>query len=98
MKNDPVPKKYTSQGLSLLHARVMTFFDTMEDEYYEFYLDNLYIGASFCKKGKINLKKRKVSGVAPKRIHNVPNYEEQEVNLKKKKRDMWNSEDGNFRR
>ena len=48
-RRDPPPAKYTSVGLSPIHARVMDIFDEVTDEYHEFGVNNLYMSAKFCR-------------------------------------------------
>ena len=48
-QHELLPKKYTDQGLSALHARVMSMFDYVEDKNHTCGVDNLYISAKFCK-------------------------------------------------
>ena len=48
MRNDPAPKKYLKQGLSPLHSRVMSLFDSLTENHHQCAMDNLYNSASFC--------------------------------------------------
>lgn len=47
MRNQLAPKKYLDQGLSPLHARCMSLFDTLKDSYHEANFDNLYTSTKF---------------------------------------------------
>ena len=46
-RHDPPPVKYTSAGLSPLHARLMALFDDVTDEYHGCGVDKLYMSAKF---------------------------------------------------
>ena len=46
-RHDIPPKKYIDKGLSPLHARVMSLFDALVDEFHECGVDNLYMSAKF---------------------------------------------------
>ena len=47
--HEPPPKKYVDEGLSALHAQVMSMFDLLEDKNHTCGVDNLYISAKFCR-------------------------------------------------
>ena len=47
--HEPPPVEYTSAGLFPLHARVMSLFDDVNDEYQKCGVDNLYMYAKFCR-------------------------------------------------
>ena len=42
MCNDPSPEKYLAQSMLPLNARVMDFFDTMEEIHHQSTMGNLY--------------------------------------------------------
>ena len=70
--NDCPPKKYTKQGLSPLHTRVMYLFNSCDDEYHKYGVDNLYISAKFCRDTFNHIKKIKLHGVTRKSGRGLP--------------------------
>ena len=68
MRNDPAPKDYIRKGLSPLHARVMSLFDTLEDEHHQCAMDNLYNSANFCRFAVNHPKKVLCHGVTRKGV------------------------------
>ena len=66
MQNDPAPKKYLKEGLSPLHARVMSLFDVLEEYYHQCAMDNLYNSVSFCRAAYNHKMKVLCHGVARK--------------------------------
>ena len=81
--------KYTKVGLSPLHSRVMTLFDSIEDVYHECWMDNLYNSAAFCRHSFLHPKKVMVSGVTQKGMRGIPKCVQQEaVDLVKGQREV----------
>jgi len=72
MRNDPAPSKYLNQGLSPLHSRVMALFDSVDDEYHQCAMDNLYNSAAFCRAAYHHDKKVLCHGVARKGGRGIP--------------------------
>ena len=64
--HEPPPKKYTKQGLSLLHARVRYLFDSCDYEYHIYGVDNSCMSAKFCRDTFNHSKKIKLHGVTRK--------------------------------
>ena len=77
-RNHPAPKKYLEKGLSPLHSRVMTLFDTLTDKYHICGMDNLYNSAAFCKHAYTHKNKVKVHGVTRKGMRGIPKCVKQE--------------------
>ena len=71
-RHEPPPAKYTSMGLSPLHARVMSLFDKVTDEYHECGVDNLYMSAKFCRDAYNHPKKVRLHGVTRKSGRGLP--------------------------
>ena len=65
-QNDPENVEYTKTGLSPLHSRVMTLFDSVEDDYHVCGMDKLYNYVTFCKRAWNHKSKIKVHGVTRK--------------------------------
>ena len=59
-RNDPANVEYTKTGISPLHPRVMTLFDSVEDDYHVCGMDNLYNYVTFCKRAWNHKRKLKV--------------------------------------
>lgn len=79
MRNDPAPKKWMQeQGLSPLHARVMSLFDTLKDKYHECAMDNLYNSAKFCKVAANHPKRVLCHGVTRKGMRGIPKSVQQQ--------------------
>ena len=72
MRNDPAPKKYLRQGLSPLYSRVMALFDSLEDEYHQCDMDNLYNSATFCRAAYNHENKVLCHGVTRKGGRGIP--------------------------
>ena len=49
-RNDPANVEYTKTGLSPLHSRVITFIDSVENNYHVCGMDNLYNSVTFFKR------------------------------------------------
>ena len=49
MWNDPLPKTYLAKKILPLHARVMAFFDTVEEKHHQCAMDHLYNSDAFFK-------------------------------------------------
>ena len=49
MCNDPSPKTYLAKSILSLHARVMAFFDNVEEKHHQCVMDNLYNSDAFFK-------------------------------------------------
>lgn len=86
-RNEPPPSRYTETGLSPLHARVMSLFDTVEDMYHECGVDNLYMSARFCREAYNHPKKIKLHGVARKSGRGLPDLILQQELQNKKEQD-----------
>ena len=71
-RNDEAPKKYTKQGLSPLHSRVMALFDSLGHKFHRCGMDNLYTSARFCKAAYKHTNKVLVHGVARKSGRGLP--------------------------
>ena len=83
-RNVPAPEKYTRQGLSPLHARVMYLFDSLEDTHHRVWMDNLYLSATFCKAAYNHPMKVMIAGVTRKGGRGLPiSVLQQEVDNKK---------------
>ena len=72
MSNDPAPKKYLKHGLSPLHARVMSLFDVLEENYHQCAMDNLYNSAAHCRAAFNHKRKVLCHGVARKGNRGIP--------------------------
>ena len=72
LRNDPAPRKYTSMGLSPLHARVMWLFDSLNDKFHHCAMDNLYNSAAFCKAAFKHGYQVLVHGVTRKGMRGIP--------------------------
>jgi hypothetical protein len=83
-RNHPAPKKYTTKGLSPLHARVMALFDTLETKFHRIGLDNLYNSAKFARAAYLHEMKVCVSGVTRKGMRGLPDCVLQEEAKNKK--------------
>ena len=71
-RNDPANVEYTKTGLLPLHSRVMTFFDSVEDDYHVCGMDNLYNSVTFFKRTWKHKRKLKVHGVTRKGMRGIP--------------------------
>ena len=78
MRNDPAPKKYLKLGLSPLHSRVMSLFDTLKETYHHCSMDNLYMSAKFCKAAFNHKNKVLCQGVTRKGMRGLPSHVIQE--------------------
>ena len=43
----PLPKTYLAKRMLPLHARVIVFFDTVEEKHHQFAMDNIYNSDAF---------------------------------------------------
>eukprot|EP00547_Thalassionema_nitzschioides_P014673 CAMPEP_0194238244 /NCGR_PEP_ID=MMETSP0158-20130606/5025_1 /TAXON_ID=33649 /ORGANISM="Thalassionema nitzschioides, Strain L26-B" /LENGTH=863 /DNA_ID=CAMNT_0038972445 /DNA_START=101 /DNA_END=2689 /DNA_ORIENTATION=- len=77
-RNEPAPKKYTSYGMSPLHARTMALFDTLKDKCHQCAMDNLYNSATFCKRAYNHVNKVLCHGVTRKAMRGLPMHVLQE--------------------
>jgi hypothetical protein len=71
-RNEPPPTKYTSRGLSPLHARVMWLFDHLTDRYHRIWMDNLYLSSKFVKAAYLHKNKVMIAGVTRKAGRGLP--------------------------
>ena len=71
-QNDPANIEYTRTGLSPLHSRVMTLFDSVENYYHICGMNNLYNSITFCKRAWNNKSKLEVHGVTRKGTRGIP--------------------------
>eukprot|EP00957_Ditylum_brightwellii_P041759 3162387-Ditylum_brightwellii.AAC.1 len=78
MQNDPAPKKYLKQGFSPLHSHALCLFDSLEHEYHQCAVDNLYRSASFCGAAYNHEKKALCHGVTGKGCRSMPGCVQQE--------------------
>ena len=78
-RNDPTNMDYVKTGLSPLHFRVMSLFDTVQDKYHVCGMDNLYNSATFCKRAWNHKWKVKVHGVTRKGMRGIPACVSQEL-------------------
>jgi hypothetical protein len=65
-RNQPAPKRYTDQGISPLHARILAMFDQLKEKYHNCWFDNLYTSAKFARAAYLHPNKVCISG--PTRI------------------------------
>ena len=72
MWNDPAPKKYLKQGLSLIHSRTMALFDSLKDNHRQVGMENLYNSASFCRAAYHHDRKLLCHRVARKAGRGIP--------------------------
>ena len=81
MRNNSAPVKYLCQGLSPLHSRVMTLFDSLKDKHHHVGMDNLYNSAAFCKAAFNHEMKVLFHGVARKNGRGIPDcvFQEEQV-------------------
>ena len=84
-RNEPANENYTRNGLSPLHSRVMSLFDTLKDDYHACSMDNLYTSAAFCKHVYVHPKKVKVHSVTRKGMRVIPLCVKQEEVKNRKK-------------
>ena len=70
--NDPANAEYVKSGLSPLHSRVMSLFDTLKDMNHVCGMDNLYNSATFCKRAWNHKYRVMVHGVTRKGMRGVP--------------------------
>ena len=71
-RNEPADKKLVQQGMSPLHARVVSLMATLKDKFHICGMDNLYNSALFCKRCYSHPMKVKVQGVARKGGRGIP--------------------------
>jgi len=83
--NYPAPKQYTGTGLSPLHSRVMSLFDSLEEDYHCCGMGNIYHSTTFYKRAYTHIRKVKVNGVARKGVRIIPTYVKQEEEKNRKK-------------
>ena len=84
-QNDPANVEYTKTGLSPFHSRVMILFDSVEDDYHVYGMDNLYNYVTFCKRSWNHKRKFKVHGVTRKGMRGIPGCVVQEEQKTRKK-------------
>jgi len=70
--NDPAPKQYTETDFLPLHSKVMSLFDSLEEDYHCCGMDNLYHSTTFYKHACTHIRKIKVHGVARKVMRGIP--------------------------
>ena len=70
-RNDPENVEYTKTRLLPLHSRVMTLFDSVENNYHVCIMENLYSSVMFCKRAWNHKRKFKVHGVTRKGMRGV---------------------------
>ena len=87
-RNDPADVEYRKTGLSPLHSRVMSLFDTVNDKYHVCGMDNLYNSTTFCKRAWNHTKKVKVHGVTRKGMRGIPSCVVQNEEKARKKQLM----------
>ena len=75
---------YVKTDLSPLYSRVMSLFDTVQDEFHVCGMDNLYNSATFCKRAWNHKWKLKVHGVTRKGMRGIPVCVSQELEKSKK--------------
>ena len=78
-------KKYLNARLSPLNSRVMALFDTLEDDYHQCAMDNLYNLAVFCWAAVNHKRKVLCHGVARKVGRGIPSCVVQEEIKDRKK-------------
>ena len=71
-RNDLANVEYTKTGLLPFHSRVMTLFDSVEDDYHICGMDNLFNYVTFCKRVWNHKRKSKVHGVTRKGMRGIP--------------------------
>jgi hypothetical protein len=71
-RNHPAPKKFTAQGLSPLHSRVMSLFDCLKDKFHRCQMDNLYMSAKFARAAYLHRQKVLIAGVTRKGMRGLP--------------------------
>ena len=71
-RNVPAPKKYTSKGMSPLHARVLWLFDHLTDDHHRVTMDNLNLSATFVKAAYMHDRKVLIAGVTRKSGRGLP--------------------------
>ena len=59
-------------GLSPLHSRVMALFDTVNDKYHRFGMENLYMSAKFAKAAYNNTNRVLIAGVTRQGMRGLP--------------------------
>ena len=72
-------------GLSPLHSRIMTMFDSVEDDHHVCGMDNLYNSVTFFKREWNHKSKLKVHGVTRKGVRGIPECVVQEEKKSRKK-------------
>jgi Transposase IS4 len=71
--NMPPPGGYVRMGWSPLHARMLSLFDLLKEEYHCVWMDNLYISAKFARGCLNHIRKVLIAGVVRKDGRGVPN-------------------------
>ncbi len=71
-RNQPAPKKYLLQGLSPLHSRVMSLFDSLRSRFHRVTFEKLYLSAKFCKASWNHPNKVLIAGVTRKGGRGLP--------------------------
>ena len=72
------PEKYTKEGLSPLHSRVLFLFDQLKSKHHCLWMDNLYMSAQFAKTALNSRNKVKIHGVTRNHNKGVPKIIEQQ--------------------
>lgn len=70
--NQPAPKKYIDMGFSPLHARCISLFDCLMDDFHQVRFDNLYMSAKVCLRLFQHDRKVMVEGVTRTSQHGLP--------------------------
>ena len=84
-RNEPANVDYTKTGISPLHSRVMTLFDSVEEDHRVCGIENLYNSVTFCKRACNHKRKLKVHGVTRKGMRRIPGCVVQEEQKSRKK-------------
>ena len=71
-RNEPAPSQYLREDMSPLHARVMSLFNSLKDDYHQCAMDNLYNSATFCKRAFNHKWKVLCHGVTRKGMRGLP--------------------------
>jgi hypothetical protein len=71
-RNEQPAVKYTRQGYSPLHARVLWLFDLLTDNHHRIWMDNLYLSAKFVKACYNHDRKVLIAGVTRKSGRGIP--------------------------
>ena len=76
--NNPDPSHYLKQGMSPLHARVLSLFDSTKDKFRVCGVDKLYNSALLCNRTFSHLAKVMIHGVTRKGMRGIPTSVKQE--------------------